>query len=70
MKQGLNIEHLDSVDVGDSVVLPFDPLTEYPLTSEHPNDSLPMELMPNELDQAFLLLLAPSGALIAIPTYY
>ena len=50
-----NIEHLDSVDVGDLVVMPFDPLTEDPLTSEHPNDSLPMELMPNDLDQAFLV---------------
>ena len=57
MKQGLNIEHLDSVDVGDLVVMPFDPLalTEDPLTSEHPNDSLPMELMPNDLDQPFLV---------------
>ena len=55
MKQGLNIEHLDSVDVGDLVVMPFDPLTKDPLTSEHPNDSLPMELMPNDLDQAFLV---------------
>ena len=50
-----NIDHLDSVDVGDLVVIPFDPLTEDPLTSEHPNDSLPMELMPNDLDQAFLV---------------
>ena len=50
-----NIEHLDSVHVGDLVVMPFDPLTEDPLTSEHPNDSLPMELMPNDLDQAFLV---------------
>ena len=50
-----NIEHLDSVDVGDLVVIPFDPLTEDPLTSEHPNDSLPLELMPNDLDQAFLV---------------
>ena len=50
-----NIEHLDSVDVGDLVVVPFDPLTEDPLTSEHLNDSLPMELMPNYLDQAFLV---------------
>ena len=37
-----NIEHLDSVDVGDLVVMPFDPLTEDPLTSEHSNDSLPI----------------------------
>ena len=43
-----NIEHLDSVDVDDMVVMPFDPLTEDPLTSEHPNDLLPMELMPND----------------------
>ena len=50
-----NIEHLDSVDVGDLVVIPFDPLAEDPLTSEHPNDSLPLELMPNDLDQAFLV---------------
>ena len=33
----------------------IDPLTEDPLTSEHPNDSLPLELMPNDLDQAFLV---------------
>ena len=41
MKQGLNIEHLDSVDVGDLVVMPFDPLalTKDPLKSEHPNDA-------------------------------
>ena len=45
-----NIEHLAGVDVGDLVVMPFDPLTEDPLTSEHPNDSLSMELMPNDLD--------------------
>ena len=44
-----NIEHLDLV------VMPFDPLTKDPLTSEHPNDSLPIELMPNDLDQAFLV---------------
>ena len=50
-----NIDHLDSVDVGDLVVIPFDPLAEDPLTSEHPNDSLPLELMPNDLDQAFLV---------------
>ena len=50
-----NIEHLDSVYVGDLVVMPFDPLTKDPLTSEHPNVSLPMELMPNDLDQAFLV---------------
>ena len=50
-----NIDHLDSVDVGDLVVIPFDPLTEDPLTSEHPNDSLPLDLMPNDLDQAFLV---------------
>ena len=50
-----NIEHLDSVDVGDLVVIPFDPLTEDPLTSEHSNDSLPMQLMPNYSDQAFLV---------------
>ena len=50
-----NIDHLDSVDVGDLVVIPFDPLTEDPLILEHPNDSLPMELMPNDLDQAFLV---------------
>ena len=43
-----NIDHLDSVDVGDLVVIPFDPLTEDPLTSEHPNDSLPLELTPND----------------------
>ena len=40
--------------MGDLVVMPFDPLTKVPLTSEHPNDSLPMELMPNDLDQAWL----------------
>ena len=45
----------EEVTVGDLVVMPFDPLTEDPLTSEHPNDSLPMELMPNDLDQAFLV---------------
>ena len=50
-----NIEHLDNVAVGDLVVMPFDPLTKDPLTSEHSNDSLPMELMPNYLDQAFLV---------------
>ena len=50
-----NIEHFDSVYVGDLVVMPFDPLTEDPLTSEHTKDSLPMELMPNDLDQAFLV---------------
>ena len=50
-----NIEHLDSVAVGDLVVMTFDPLTKDPLTSEHPNDLLPMELMPNDLDQAFLV---------------
>ena len=50
-----NIGHLDSVDVGDLVAMPFDPLTKDPLTSEHPNDLLPMELMPNDLDQAFLV---------------
>ena len=51
-----HIEHLDNVDVGDLVVGgPFGPLTEDPLTSEHPNELLPMELMPNNLDQAFLV---------------
>ena len=49
------IEHLDSVAVGDLVVMTFDPLTKDPLTSEHSNDSLPMELMPNDLDQVFLV---------------
>ena len=50
-----NIEHLDSVAVGDLVVMTFDPLTKDPLTSEHSNDSLPMEFMPNYLHQAFLV---------------
>ena len=53
----LNIAHLniESVAISDLLIMPVDPLTHDILPLHLANDSLPIDLMSNYLDKAFLI---------------